>query len=137
MNQLNKAIMIAADAHDGQVDKNGDPYILHPIRVMARGKTEVEMIVGVLHDVCEDTHVEIGYIMHTFGKRISLAVEALTRGENEVYSEFIIRVDCSELATAVKLNDLYDNLDPSRASGLTPKLKERYERAVIALGGKL
>ena len=51
---LEKAIKIAVEAHTGQVDKGGNPYILHPLRVMLSRNTEEERIVGVLHDVVED-----------------------------------------------------------------------------------
>ena len=51
---LEKAIQIAVEAHTGQVDKGGNPYILHPLRVMLSLNTEEERIVGVLHDVVED-----------------------------------------------------------------------------------
>ena len=55
MNKLNRAIMFACIAHDGQQDKIGEPYILHPIRVMLSLNTEEERIVAILHDVIEDT----------------------------------------------------------------------------------
>jgi len=51
---LEKAIKIAVEAHTGQLDKGGNPYILHPLRVMLSLETEEERIVGVLHDVVED-----------------------------------------------------------------------------------
>jgi len=51
---LEKAIKIALEAHIGQVDKGGNPYILHPLRVMLSLNSEEERIVGVLHDVVED-----------------------------------------------------------------------------------
>ncbi len=52
---LEDAIQIAAQAHKGQSDKAGAPYILHPLRMMMRLKTEAEMITAILHDVVEDT----------------------------------------------------------------------------------
>ena len=55
MSTLEKAIEIATKAHSGQLDKAGNDYITHPLRVMAAGKTTDEKIVGVLHDVVEDT----------------------------------------------------------------------------------
>ena len=55
MSTLERAIQIATEAHKGQLDKAGRDYIGHPLRVMAMGKTEDEKIVGVLHDVIEDT----------------------------------------------------------------------------------
>ena len=57
---LEQAIKIAVEAHTGQVDKGGNPYILHPLRVMLSLDTEQERIVGVLHDVVEDCAPE-GY----------------------------------------------------------------------------
>ena len=59
MATLEKAIEIAARAHAGQVDKAGQPYILHPIRVMLRMGSEAERITGVLHDVIEDSDVTL------------------------------------------------------------------------------
>jgi (p)ppGpp synthase/HD superfamily hydrolase len=55
MSTLARAIEIAVSAHKGQKDKSGAEYILHPLRVMERGKTEIEKICGVLHDVIEDS----------------------------------------------------------------------------------
>ena len=53
---LVKAIQIAVSAHKEQMDKSGQPYILHLIRVMDAGETEQEKICGVLHDLVEDTN---------------------------------------------------------------------------------
>jgi hypothetical protein len=55
MSTLEHAIALAACAHAGQVDKAGQPYILHPLRVMLRLSGADERIVAVLHDVVEDT----------------------------------------------------------------------------------
>lgn len=52
---LSKAVTLALKAHEGQVDKSGMPYAGHIMRVMASGRTMDEKIVGVLHDVVEDT----------------------------------------------------------------------------------
>ena len=132
---LNTAIAIAADGHNGQKDKAEAPYILHPIRVMLKGKTEEEMIVGVLHDLIEDTKYSIWTVRNIFGDRITDAVVALTRKDKEAYAEFIDRVKLNPLATAVKLNDIADNLDPARAGGLNGKLSDRYTRALRLLTG--
>ena len=55
MSLLEKALAIAVEAHRGQKDRAGKPYILHPLRVMGRVSTEDEQIVAILHDVVEDT----------------------------------------------------------------------------------
>jgi hypothetical protein len=54
---LEKAIQIAIEAHKGQKDKGGSPYILHLIRVMNAGETENEKICGILHDLVEEHHI--------------------------------------------------------------------------------
>lgn len=56
MGTLERAVEIAREAHLGQSDPYGEDYILHPLRVMAMGRTEDEKTVGILHDVVEDTH---------------------------------------------------------------------------------
>ena len=54
---LNLAIVVATNAHRGQKDKQGQPYILHPLRVMTNPRlvTDDETIIAVLHDVLADT----------------------------------------------------------------------------------
>ena len=56
---LNKAIILSARAHEGQVDKGGNPYILHPLRVMMNCEGEAERICALLHDVVEDTDITL------------------------------------------------------------------------------
>lgn len=57
MADLATAIQVALAAHAGQQDKAGQPYILHPLRLMLRMSTPEEMIVAVLHDVVEDSQI--------------------------------------------------------------------------------
>ena len=59
MATLDKAITFATRKHTGQVDKAGQPYILHPLRLMLKMKHETQQIVAVLHDVLEDTDATI------------------------------------------------------------------------------
>ena len=59
MPSLEDAILLATEAHRGQKDKAGVPYILHPLRVMLRMETEADRIVAVLHDVVEDSGVTV------------------------------------------------------------------------------
>mgnify|MGYP003325845702 CR=1 FL=1 len=58
---LDRAILIAAKAHLGQVGRDGEPYVLHPIRMMIQAKTGEEKTVAVLHDVIEKTSEDISY----------------------------------------------------------------------------
>ncbi|SRR5690554_7090386 len=114
--QLKRAIDIAVSAHEGQLDTyNGRPYIEHPFRVMNAGHTLQEKIVGILHDVIEDTYWTLEQLVQEgFSEEIVAAVDAMTHRDNESYDEYMTRVQENRIATRVKLNDLTDNMDIRR-----------------------
>ena len=114
--QLNRAIVIAMEAHEGQLDThNGRPYIEHPFRVMNAGHTLQEKIVGILHDVVEDTPWTLAQLTEEgFSKEILDGVDAMSRRNNESYDEYILRLRENPIAVRVKLNDLTDNMDIRR-----------------------
>lgn len=116
MSLLNRSIEIATKAHEGAFDKYGAPYINHVTRVMNMGTTENEKIVGILHDVIEDTHWTFEELeKEGFSKEVIDALKCVTKtSEDENYEEFINRVKINPLAVKVKLNDLRDNLDVKR-----------------------
>lgn len=130
MSTLERAIEIATEAHRGQVDKAGNDYIQHPLRVMAAGETTNEKIVGVLHDVVEDTDWTFERLAaEGFSSEIIEALQCVTKlSEEEPYDEFIERVKASRLAVAVKLNDLADNMDIRRLGELTEKDFKRLQK---------
>lgn len=112
---LEKAIEIAVEAHRGQLDKAGKIYILHPMRVMLRGKNETEMIVGILHDTVEDTPVTLDMLrLEGFSEEVLTAIACITKEKNEDYGHFIDRILTNPLATQVKLYDIEDNLNRDR-----------------------
>ena len=118
--QLCHAINIAIKAHHKQLDRSGQPYITHPFRVMESGQTLEEKIVGVLHDVIEDTTLTLNDLsVEGFSDVIIDAVDALSKTENEAYDHYIARVEKNELAIRVKLNDLTDNMDLKRLTEIT------------------
>ena len=121
MSTLTRAIEIATEAHKGQFDKAGNEYIGHPLRVMEMGKTEEEKIVGVLHDVVEDTDWTFEKLSEEgFSQEIISALRCVTKlSENENYDDFIARVMTNPLAVKIKLYDIEDNLDVSRLDSLT------------------
>lgn len=123
MSTLQRAIEIATKAHAGQFDKGGKEYIGHPLRVMEMGKTEAEKIVGVLHDVIEDTSITIEYLSEEgFSKEILDALLCVTKLSNkEDYDHFISRVMTNPLAVKVKINDLKNNMDITRLIRVTEK----------------
>jgi (p)ppGpp synthase/HD superfamily hydrolase len=126
-----EALELAVKAHGSQVDKVGDPYILHPLRVSMRiGKTSgfdhPVAIVGLLHDVLEDTAVDVWDLWSAgYSVEIINALEALTHKEGEEYSDYILRVRENKLAVVVKLADIFDNLDPNRLEKLDPETASR------------
>ena len=110
-NLLDKAIKIAVDSHSGQTSKNGDPYILHPLRMMFQLDMIEEKIVAVLHDTIEKTQVDYGYLEDAgFSEKILFAVDSLSRRPDEDYDYYIHRVSKNKLATKVKVIDLNDNI---------------------------
>ena len=113
--QLSLATSIAIGVHKGQFDKNDKPYLNHVFRVMNAGQTIQEKIVGVLHDVIEDSDMTIeDLINYGFETDILDAVNAMTHYENEDYDEYIDRVISNPIAIRVKINDLTDNMDMRR-----------------------
>lgn len=126
---LEKAIEIAVEAHRGQIDKAGKIYILHPMRVMLRGKNETEMIVGILHDTVEDTPITLDMLrLEGFSEEILAAISCITKENGESYGDFINRVLTNPLATQVKLYDIEDNLNRDRIPFPTPKDEARFTR---------
>jgi len=112
---LSKAIIIATTAHAGQVDKADQPYILHPLRVMAAVKPTNYKIIAVLHDVIEDSEVTIQNLKDEgFPEELLLVLDCLTRRQEEKYDTFIQRVTTNSIASYIKLADLKDNMDISR-----------------------
>ena len=134
MSTLERAIQIATEAHKGQLDKAGRDYIGHPLRVMEMGKTEDEKIVGVLHDVIEDTGWTFEMLeAEGFSRVVIEALKCVTKlSENENYDEFIERVKKNPLAVAVKINDLTDNMDIRRLPYLSDKDVKRLKKYLKA-----
>lgn len=121
MSTLQKAIEIAIAAHQNQTDKSGAPYILHVIRVMNSGKSEIEKICGVLHDIVEDTSWTFEILQQKgFSEEIINVLKCVTKeSDQEDYDHFIDRILTNKTAIAVKLNDLRDNMDITRLSQIT------------------
>ena len=135
---LSIAIDIAVSAHSGQFDKAGVPYILHPLRVMGGVKTVSEKIVGVLHDVVEDTDITLDDLLnkYKFPQYIVDAVDSVTARENESYNSFIQRVKLNKIGRKVKIVDLRDNSDLFRLHDIEEKhlsLMKRYHNAMKIL----
>ena len=124
------AVRIVAEAHRGQVDKSGLPYILHPLAVASKVDTLELKTIALLHDTIEDTDVTAEYLIEQgIPQEIVEVVELLTKPEDEEYESYLRRVKKNPKALAVKLADLAHNTDPSRVSGLNEKRRKKYETA--------
>lgn len=123
---INKALALATQAHKGQFDKGGEPYISHPIRVSQLVKDDDMKIVALLHDVVEDTYVTLDDIESEFGIEIAHVVGKLTHDTTIPYMEYIEILSHNKAARAVKIADLTDNLSPLRdyKNRKTTKYKE-------------
>ncbi len=131
MLNLIKAFIVAIKAHQGQKDKGGKPYILHPIRVSLNVKGKDEKIVALLHDVIEDTSYTIDDL-DFLSKEQRKALLLLTHDDNIPYMEYIEEVKKNKIASRVKLADLEQNMNLKRLKTISNKdLKrlEKYKRA--------
>jgi (p)ppGpp synthase/HD superfamily hydrolase len=110
MATIEKALQIAAQAHEGQKDKEGLPYTLHPLRVMSRVEGDEAQIVAVLHDVIEDTKVTLDELRRAgFSETVLAAVQCVTHRKDEPYADYVVACKNNPIARQVKLADLHDN----------------------------
>lgn len=117
---IEDALRIAVDAHEGQKDLDGNPVILHPLAVGLKGCNREEIIVGLLHDVVEDTDETFeGLLEKGVDRAIVDALRLLTHEEGTDYYEYVQRVIDSgnPIAIHVKKSDLQHNLERGRANG--------------------
>lgn len=136
--RLGKAVAIAAVAHLGQVDKGGEAYILHPLRLMhkAEPRGESAMIVAVLHDVREDCDDLEQFDFSFLTEDENIALDNLTRRTNESYEDFVERCGSHPLSLDAKIDDITHNMDGSRMPlhrEITRKDLARWEKYRISL----
>jgi (p)ppGpp synthase/HD superfamily hydrolase len=135
---LDDAVRIAREAHADQVDKSGNPYIYHPLRVMARVKGSHAQMAAVLHDVIEDTEVTADDLKAAgCPDAVIDSVIALSKMPGEATLSYLRRVSADPIASIVKRADIADNSDPVRLSKLDPatqdRLRAKYAEAIRML----
>ena len=129
MANLEDAILIAVGSHRSQREKNGMPYVLHPLRLMLNMKTEEEMTVAVLHDVLEDSDTTAQDLRaRGLSRDVIAAIQCLTRRGNESYGDYVQRIKENPMAVKVKLADLEDNMNVKRLVEIAPADLERMRR---------
>jgi (p)ppGpp synthase/HD superfamily hydrolase len=135
---LDDAVRIAREAHAGQMDLSGRPYIDHPLRVMGRVHGEHAQMAAVLHDVVEDTDVTPDDLRAAgCPQPVVTAVIALSKVPGEKLEDYLRRVAVNPIAVTVKRADIGDNTDPVRVSALDPetadRLSAKYAKAIRLL----
>lgn len=114
-----KAMRIAYEAHHGQMDLNGVPYIFHPYHLAEQMTDEISTCVALLHDVVEDTDVTMEHLEAEFPSEVIEALKLLTHEEGTDYFSYVRSVKTNPTALAVKLADLSHNQDESRIVDMT------------------
>ena len=131
------AMEIAYNAHHGQLDKAGTPYIFHPIHLAEQMQDEYTTCVALLHDVVEDSHITLEYLSLHFPKEVTDAIALMTHQKDEPYLDYVASIRNNPIASAVKLADLLHNSDQTRMPNADPeKLKyfqEKYKKALQVL----
>ncbi|PPK69092.1 HD domain-containing protein [Actinokineospora auranticolor] len=123
---LEDAVRIARDAHEGQLDKAGRPYIEHPLRVMSTLDGDHDRMTAVLHDVIEDTAVTADDLTAAgCPPEVVLAVEAISKHPDESQQDYLTRVAANPMALRVKHADIADNSSPARLATLDEPTRER------------
>lgn len=134
---IENALQCALDAYAGKLDNAGAPYILHPLRVMARFGEPALQAAALLHDVVEDSEVTLADLRRRgFPERVVVLVDLLTRRNGESYMEFIRRLAVDRDALQIKKADIEDNMNALRLPALSKQDLERlakYHKAWVRL----
>ena len=132
-----KAMKIAFEAHKNQTDKNGIPYIYHPIHLAEQMADEKTICVALLHDVVEDTDITFEQLVREgFPDDIIEALKLLTHDDSIQYMDYVKEIKSNPIAAAVKLADLKHNSDLTRLDVIDEKAinrAEKYENAIRLL----
>ena len=128
-----KAMQIAYDAHQGQVDKGGLPYIFHPYHLAEAMEDEISCCAALLHDVVEDTAVTMADLAKEFPPAVLEVLQLLTHREDVAYFDYVQAIKANPIAVKIKLADIAHNSDQSRCPNLTPEqlayFRSKYENA--------
>ena len=137
-----KAMLLAYDAHHGQLDKGGVPYIFHPIHLAEQMPDELTTIVALLHDVVEDTDLTLDDSRTIFPPAVIDALRLLTHTPGTNYLDYVRALRDNPIAATVKRADLRTTADQSRLA-LSPtddatraRLRQKYQKALAILDGE-
>ena len=131
---------IAFEAHQGQFSINGEPYILHPLRLLIKAKSNEERIIAILHDVIEKTNISLADLKNKgFDQNIISYIDSLSRRRSESYIEYIERLMQNKISVKIKLLDLADNIkihSENNYNGIYDAKIIRYKNALKQIRSK-
>ena len=128
IDRIKAARELAKRAHDGQLDKAGEPYINHPLAVASGvGDDEAAIIVALLHDTIEDTALTFDDLKDFLTAEEMSALKLLTHDKAVPYVDYVRAIKGNDLARRVKIADLKHNMDLTRLPTLTDADRERIE----------
>ena len=137
---LHKAITIACEAHQGQSSINGEPYILHPLRLLIKSKSNEERIIAVLHDVIEKSNISLADLKNKgFDQNIISSIDSLSRRRSESYFDYIRRLMQNRISVKIKLLDLTDNIkihNENNDNGIYDAKINKYKNALKQIRSK-
>lgn len=113
----NRAMKVAYEAHHGQVDYNGIPYIFHPVHLAEQMDDEISCCAALLHDVVEDTDVTMAELARIFPSEVIEVLKLLTHEKDVNYFDYVHAIKGNPIAVKVKLADLKHNSDQARCAG--------------------
>lgn len=129
-----KAILLCFEAHAGQLDKSGLPYVLHPLHLAEQMPDEVSAAVALLHDVVEDTPCTLDKLRELgFPDEVLAAVDLLTHRKGVPYMDYVAAIRPNPVARRVKIADLQHNSDLTRIEKVTDKDLARVRKYQKAL----
>ena len=134
-----RAMQIAYDAHHGQLDTSGTPYIFHPMHVAEQMTDEYSTCVALLHDVVEDTNLTLEQLQPEFPAEIIDALQLLTHAPNTPYLDYLQPIRNNPIALKVKLADIAHNSDETRFAANPPSpeqltyFRQKYAAALALL----
>lgn len=127
---IEKAIKLLAHYQGKRVDKNGDAYILHPIRIALKLDTEIQRTAALLHDILKDTDCTEEILLEEgISQEVIDIINLLTQKDNEVYEDYIIRIKRSHNDDAIRVKklDLIDSIDLETETKGNKMYKRSYE----------
>jgi len=135
---LEDAIILATEAHRGQLDKNHSPYILHPLRVMLAMSSDLHKMIAVLHDAVEDGGITLQDLAgQGYPNEVVKGVKSLTKKENQSYDDYLAGVMENPNAIPPKIQDVKDNFSLMRLIHLdaetVQRLTKKYTKALQVL----